>query len=195
MRNRKISPPALKHGAFSGSALLPGEDPKAFKNLHDDLIAELLPVGPMEDDIVAKIARLIWRKQNLGTYRVAQIARDRASAIYSKYRPEPRPCFEPLPLLYDEEERSPEQIRADEEAADKEVKRELGDAIVFVEMGKEVTISKPFEDLDAEDRIDGIIYRCFKRLLLVRGAKSISQSTLASSATPPKRLTAVTYSS
>jgi hypothetical protein len=47
--------------------LLPGEDPAAFKKLHQKLIDELKPVGALEEDIVADIARLIWRKQNLAT--------------------------------------------------------------------------------------------------------------------------------
>src|SRR5262249_32203121 len=42
-------PPALKHGAYSKAALLPGEDPAAFDDLHRDLIAEFTPHGRMED--------------------------------------------------------------------------------------------------------------------------------------------------
>jgi hypothetical protein len=53
--------PARKHGAYSESILLPGEDPAAFKQMHADLIAELIPVGPLEDDIVLTIARHVWR--------------------------------------------------------------------------------------------------------------------------------------
>jgi hypothetical protein len=30
---------ALKHGAYSGTCLLPGEDPAEFKKLHQDLVA------------------------------------------------------------------------------------------------------------------------------------------------------------
>jgi hypothetical protein len=55
--------PALKHGVYSGTALLPGEDPGEFEKLHNKLIAEFAPAGPLEQDIVANMARLIWRKQ------------------------------------------------------------------------------------------------------------------------------------
>jgi hypothetical protein len=34
---------ALKYGAFSATAILPGEDPTAFKELHQNIIAELPP--------------------------------------------------------------------------------------------------------------------------------------------------------
>ena len=64
MENGSIKfPPALKHGAYSGTTLLPGEDPAAFEKLHADLVTELTPVGPLEEDIVVTIARLAWRKQ------------------------------------------------------------------------------------------------------------------------------------
>ena len=68
--------PALKHGAFSATAILPGEDPAAFRDLHQKLIVELTPIGALEDDIVATIARLLWRKKNLATLRIAELALD-----------------------------------------------------------------------------------------------------------------------
>ena len=57
-------------------ALLPGEDAVAFEKLYDDLIIEWNPVGPLETDIVASIAHLTWRKQNLSTYRKDSTAPD-----------------------------------------------------------------------------------------------------------------------
>ena len=79
MRNR--IPPALKHGAYSATAVLPGESQAAFEKLHRDLIAELNPSGVLEDDIVADMARLVWRKQNLGTLRIAERAQNRLVGI------------------------------------------------------------------------------------------------------------------
>ena len=43
--------PALKHGAYSATAILPGEDPDEFKKLHDGLITELVPSGVLEEGI------------------------------------------------------------------------------------------------------------------------------------------------
>ena len=65
-------PPALKTSAFSATAILPGESRAAFEKLHRDLIAEYAPSGVLEDDIVAHMARLVWRKQNLWTLRIAE---------------------------------------------------------------------------------------------------------------------------
>jgi hypothetical protein len=69
----KKARPALRHGAYSATTLLPGEDAVAFEKLHRKLIVELSPKGALEDDIVASIARLLWRKQNLGTFRLAEL--------------------------------------------------------------------------------------------------------------------------
>ena len=63
-------PSALIHGAYSGTALLPREDSDDLKKLHKGLIVEFAPVGPLEEDTVASMARLIWRKQNLSTYKL-----------------------------------------------------------------------------------------------------------------------------
>jgi hypothetical protein len=68
--------PALKHGAYSATAVLPGESRAEFEKLHCDLIAEFAPSGALEDDIVMSLAQFIWRKQNLATLRKAERARD-----------------------------------------------------------------------------------------------------------------------
>ena len=73
----KKFPPALKHAGYSATTLLPGENRAAFEKLHRALVAELVPVGPLEEDIVADLARLIWRKQNLATCRMAELAQAR----------------------------------------------------------------------------------------------------------------------
>ena len=70
-RKTRKTPSALKHGAYANTAVLGDEDPKEFKKLHRDLIDEFAPQGTFEDRIVADIARLMWRKQNLATNRLA----------------------------------------------------------------------------------------------------------------------------
>jgi hypothetical protein len=59
-----------------------------------------------------------------------------------------------------------------------------------IEMGDDVTIERLLEELSVVDRVDGMIDRCLKRLLMVRGVKSMSPSV--SETLPPrrKRLTA-----
>ena len=75
--------PALKHAGYSATTLLPGEDAAAFEKLHRAVIAEYNPVGALEDDIVADIARLTWRKQNLATFRVAELAVNFREVVHS----------------------------------------------------------------------------------------------------------------
>src|SRR6516225_6789416 len=118
---------AFKHGAYSATAVLPGEDEDAFRELHQKIIAELAPVGALEEDLVGTIARLLWRKQNLAILRMVEFAR---------------------------------------------------------EHGVELRAERPFfrmEDLQVEE-LDAIIDKCLKRLLFLRGVKSLSSA--ASSASP-----------
>src|SRR5215475_12954520 len=67
---------AFKHRAYSATAVLPGEDEDAFRELHQKIIAELAPVGALEEDLVGTIARLLWRKQNLAILRIVEFARE-----------------------------------------------------------------------------------------------------------------------
>ena len=77
MRSRDRTPPALKHGAYSATAILPGESQAEFEKLHRDTIAEFTPSGVLENDIVMTLTRLLWRKQNLDTLHIAEHARRR----------------------------------------------------------------------------------------------------------------------
>lgn len=171
-RGNRIAP-ALKHGGYSGTTLLPGEDPAEFERLHNDLISELAPVGRLEEDIVASMAHLVWRKQNMSTYRLAQQAQKRRSAIYSSLAP---PEF----ALRSFDASNPEAIRAAEEQA----RKELGEAWELTEMGEAATTDHLLIELSVVDRLEGMIDRCLKRLLFVRGLKSISSSSSATSSPP-----------
>jgi hypothetical protein len=83
----KRSPPALKHGAFSRRYLLPGESIEEFEKLHAQLLDELRPDGALEHDIVATIARLLWRKEHLHILDLAQEAASRRDElIEAEYR-------------------------------------------------------------------------------------------------------------
>src|SRR4051794_32307418 len=62
------TPNALKHGAYSVIAILPGEDARALDELLSRLIEEWKPSGPTEYDAVATIARCMWRKKRLQRY-------------------------------------------------------------------------------------------------------------------------------
>ena len=84
----------------------------------------------------------------------------------------------------------PEEVRAAEHAAEEQARKELGKSVwELAEMGSDVTIDHLFNEFSVVDRLDGMIDRCIKRLLLVRGLKSISSSS-SQVASTPKRIAA-----
>jgi hypothetical protein len=157
VRIKKIHP-ALKHAGYAATAVLPGEDPAAFEKLHQDLIAELRPDGPLENDTVATIAHLTWRKQNLGTIRIAERARE---------------VIQSFPDAKTYRQHVKNQIR-----------RQLGDTYQLFEIGDAATLDGLMKELATEERLDIMIDRCLKRLLFLRGLKSLSSA--ASSAPLPR---------
>jgi hypothetical protein len=170
--------PALKHGGYAATAILPGENRADFEKLHRALIAELAPAGALEDDIVATIARLVWRKQNLATFRIAELARRRYSAIES----EKLPCNNSFTMLGMFEDIDPAQRKEAMQAAKDQARKELGDTYELVEIGETATVDGLLRDLGVEERLDAMIDKCLKRLLFLRGLKSLS--TAPSSAPP-----------
>jgi hypothetical protein len=189
IRVKKL-PPALKHGAYSATGVLPGEDPVAFKRLHHKLIAELHPIGALEDDIVATIARLLWRKQNLDTLRIAELARRRRSAIESQVpQGDPflyRDIIGSLPenkVDPAEREAALREREAALQAAHDQVRKELQDTYRLVEIGQTASIEYLLEELDVEERLDALIDRSIKRLSHLKGLKSL---LAACSSAPPQ---------
>jgi hypothetical protein len=168
--------PALKLGAYAATTLLPGENPAHFEKLHRELIAELAPNGALEENIVSSIARWVWRKQNLATIRVAE--RSRYLAIRSARLPD-----NILGMLGDTDLAKSEQAMR---AAEDEAREELGDRYRLVEIGETATFDGLEKDLGIEERLDGMIDRCLKRLLFLRGLKSISAAS--SSSAPQRRI-------
>lgn len=169
--------PALKHAGYSATTLLPGEDPAAFDKLHRALIDEFAPVGVLEEQIVADIARLTWRKQNLATFRIAQLAQKRHHEIND----------EKVPSLFTDDEylAVQEARREGYRAAKEQAQQELGDAYELIDIGAPATIDGLMKELDIKDRLDGLISKCLKQLLMVRGVKSLS---LASPSVPTPKI-------
>jgi hypothetical protein len=175
--------PALKHAAYSATTILPGEDSTAFKKLHQEVIAELSPEGTLERDAAETIARLRWRKQNLATFRVAEIAREHLQAIQSEHiaaalAAKDRLSFMPL----DPAALEPHERQAAIRAAEAQARKELGKTYELVEVGETATVERLLRDLGVEERLDAMIDRCLKRLLFLRGLKSLP--TAFSSAPP-----------
>ena len=119
--------PALKHAGYSATTLLPGEDSAAFESLHRALITEFIPVGALEEDIVADIARLTWRKLNLATFRIAELAKERHRKIaYEKVRGVDYD-FSDNDFQIDHYDIDPAQRRKRYRAAEEQARQELGD--------------------------------------------------------------------
>jgi hypothetical protein len=178
----KMKYPALKHGGYSAIALLPGEDRAAFEKLHRDVIAEFGPNGPLEDDIVEDIARLLWRKKNLATFHVAKTARERflpddwSPGLHYATR---------VPTDEEIEEDKANVCAAALKADRDEARKELGDISKLVEIGEIATVSHLSRELELEHRLGEQVDRCIKRLLHVKGLKSIS---ISAAPAPPQRL-------
>jgi hypothetical protein len=170
--------PALKHAGYSATTLLPGEDPTAFETLHRALIAEFTPVGALEDDIVADIARLTWRKQNLATFRIAELAKERHQKIrYEKVPGVPLISLDPFAGI------DPAVEREGYRAAEEQARRELGDIYKLIDIGEPATIEGLIKELNIKEHLDVLISKKLKQLLMVRGVKSLSL-TSSSRATP-----------
>jgi hypothetical protein len=165
--------PAVKHGAYSATAVLPGESPAEFEKLHQDLIAEYAPSGVHEQHIVRNIARLIWRQQNLATLRISERAQARRAEILHEKLP-----VDSLLLITKVD---PKLTRD----ADSEAKKELGENYELVEIGAAATFDGLRNELEIQERLDAAINRCLKQLLMARGVKSIT----AAPPSPAKRMT------
>jgi hypothetical protein len=178
MRKQNRIPSALKHGIYSGLGLLPTESPAKFRKFKKQRFAELALTGPLEEDIGEEIVRLEWRRKNLFTYLLAKRARDWCSSIHSKWVPPTRWDFPELPLLLEQETRSPEELEALRKRAEKEVRTELGSAVELVEIGEVVSYEFLEKELAIRERLDVMITRAYKKLAYVRAIKSMSPPAL-----------------
>ena len=173
--------PALKHGCYAATAVLPGENRAAFEKLHRRLIADLTPDGPLEEDAVETIARLLWRKQNLASH----------AAIRSEHHAEiPQSLLLPgqqvITLRFrGSDEPSPAELQEARQAIEDHARRELGAFYDLVEIGEAAMVDGLLRDLEIEERLDAMIGQQIKRLLHVRGLKSIPAALPSA---PPKRL-------
>lgn len=174
-RGKRIHP-ALKHGAYTATAVLPGESQAAFDKLHRDLITEFAPSGALEDDIVTTIARLLWRKQNLTTLRIAKLAQRRYSEIRDEKRDEQIAAYNES-LWMSEDDGPPAESAEEQHAAEDRARKDLGSTYKLVEIGKAATFDGLTKELEIKERLDGYIDRCLKKLLFLRGLKSISKAS------------------
>jgi hypothetical protein len=186
VRARK-SHPALKHGGYAATIVLPGESVAEFEKLHRDLIADFIPDGALEEDIVADLAGRLWRKQNLATFRTAKVARQHCREIMDRewhyvrdLTEEDKEAREWYGITEETELRERVSLAEREEAiraADDIARNELGDTYELAKMADTVTVACLMKDLAVEERLDATIDKCLKRLLFVKGLKSASSSS------------------
>jgi hypothetical protein len=102
-----------------------------------------------------------------------------ANRRYQKIISENVPSDELHPLSFTD----PAVVREGYRAAEEQARQELGDVYKLIDIGEPATIDGLMKELDIKERLDGLIDdRCLKRLLMVRGIKSLSSAP--SSVTP-----------
>lgn len=175
---------ALSQRDYSAMGLLPGENPLEFEELHKDLIVEFAPDGPLEADHVSTLARLLWRKRKLSTFREAEraIAR-RWQMICEEKARRNLPELTGVPILPNWEmpdgtkqaeaayRKLAEAHGRAERAADEEARKELGDLFEFTEQRDLGTTERLMAELEIEERLDAAIDQCLKRLRALRKLK------------------------
>jgi hypothetical protein len=141
--------------------------------LHEELLADLKPIGRLEDDIVRTITRLLWRKNNLSTLRMAELALEHESRIQVQKFP-PR-----LNELLEREVSAAERREIAMEAAEDQARKELGERYALVEIGETATVDRLLQDLAVEERLDAMIDKCLKRLMHLRAQEFVTSLTAA----------------
>jgi len=66
-------------------------------------------------------------------------------------------------------------------AAEEQARQELGDIYKLIDIGEPATIEGLIKELDIKERLDGLISKCLKQLLMVRGVKSLSPASSSGS--------------
>jgi hypothetical protein len=143
----------------------------------------------------------MWRKQHLGTFQMIEDIEHRRDAIEAELahkeglKPPKWPAytleaFDRKPT-YDskEQERAWDDIR---HRAAVQARKEFGEKYKLLELGYAASQKALLEELEVIDRLNALIDKCIKRLLMVRGIKSIAPSAdVASPAVPPRLLRGV----
>ena len=172
----------LKHGAYA-MGLLQGEDPAAFEKLHKELVGDYSPIGVLEEKVVWTMTRVLWRKRHMDTFGAAQRAWERYDRIESRQRCEMGRGLmrEGLVGSYTiSDELPPEAQNELRENVEKEAREELGHDYKFIEAGREATLDSIMERFAVEARLDATLDACVKRLLHLRGLKSLTSSASSS---------------
>ena len=82
----------MKHGLLAEQVVVRGEDPAEFAGLHESLVDEFQPQGPLEGQLAERVAACMWRlrrvyriEAGIFTYESLTIELDRARKETKKY--------------------------------------------------------------------------------------------------------------
>ena len=182
--------PALKHAGYSALSVLPGENAAEFEKLHRDRDCRITP--PMARP--RTISLRPWRACS-GASKILQRFELRSLldvvAIKSDMRNFRRICTDLL-LTFGpiKEEVDPAVREAATRAAEDQARKELGDTYELAglaEVGETATVDGLMKDLEIQDRLDAMFDKCIKRLLMVRGLKSIYERVIFSTSETSRR--------
>jgi hypothetical protein len=160
-------PNALRFGAYTSLGWLPGENREEFDTYITNIMLELSPHGPCEEEIVYAIACLMWRKGNIVTLRKAELAKKHLSDVVASKAAEATSASNSPTEQPD--------AKAIVRSAEKSVRKELGDLYDLIEVGHASSLDGLAEDLTIEAKFDEVIDKKLKRLLHLRGIKSMSR--------------------
>jgi hypothetical protein len=163
--------PFLSPSNYSAMSVLPGENSAQFKKFREDLSDEYSPVGLSKIEQVGNIAGLMWRKKYLVTYRRARLARRYRNEVVDQRLGRSSPVG---PLLTKEDAA---QARRDEqtvETAEREVRKDLGPDSVLLDLEEVVSFETLTKELDVHERLDGMIARAIKQLVVTKGMKEVA---------------------
>jgi hypothetical protein len=170
---------ALKHGGYSALRLLPGEDDAEFKKLRTEIGADLQLAGALEQDIGDTIAKLAWRKRNMGIFAIAERARRRRRQIIEDtFRQRNIDVDGKLeaPLYQGEAEDIEARKEAEKEAA-AVARTQIGQQLYEWIVSEAATVDGLFKDVEIEERLNAAIGKCLKQLMILRGVKSLTESS------------------
>ncbi|MFZ0150364.1 MAG: hypothetical protein WAM72_18920 [Xanthobacteraceae bacterium] len=86
MPNRRWKKPnAQKHGVFSNAPIIPGEDPREFQQLLEEVAEEWQPDGTTEQDAVLTIAKGMWLKRRFQRFVEVQSMKNMADPEHPAY--------------------------------------------------------------------------------------------------------------
>jgi hypothetical protein len=169
---------ALKHGAYSESVLLPGEDPREFKILHAELVAEFAPEGRLQQETVATIAALVWRRQNLKNFELAPLVTLVTNAVTNALLDDSQDKkldaeLSELSGIYESEAKEFEKtVKEAKESATKQKQAEL----YLLGASKIRALTLLLKECDVQDRIDSMIDRQVRRLCNLKALASVTQA-------------------